>query len=203
MNVVNRFVPLRVALALAVSLMAGAAYAQSVTTAFEGFSGRSDEPVKIEADNLEVREKDEAAIFTGNVVVVQGQSTLRAAKLTIYYLAGATERAKQEADKQQKPAEQAAIPTGRDIRKLEAEGEVIVTSNEQRATGRRGVFDMQANTVVLTGDVVVAQGQNVLRGERLVVDLTTQRSRLESGGGSGRVQGVFVPGSRQPGQGKP
>jgi pilus assembly protein FimV len=71
---------------LALALMAGVpAHAQSVTGAFKDFSGHSKAPVKIEADRLEVRESDHDAIFTGKVVVLQGQSTLRAKKLTIEY----------------------------------------------------------------------------------------------------------------------
>ena len=55
---------------------------------------------------------------------------------------------------------------------------------------------MKTNTVTLTGNVVMTQGQNVLRGERLMVDLTSGVSRVESGkNGQGRVQGLFLPGS--------
>ena len=72
----------------------------------------------------------------------------------------------------------------------------MVTQKEQTATGETGVFDMKTNTVTLTGKVVMTQGQNVLRGDRLVVDLTTGVSRVESGkNGQGRVQGLFQPGS--------
>ncbi len=193
--------PLRfLAAAIVCAVVTTPAAAQSVTTAFEGFNGRSNAPVNIEADRLEVLEKDEAAIFTGNVVVVQGESTLRASKLTIYYVGQAT----QEADKKQPQApvqgssknENSPLPTGRDIRRLEADGNVIVVSKEQRATGNKGVFDMRSNTVVLSGNVVVSQGQNVLRGARLLVDLTAQTSRLDSAGGGGRVQGLFLPGNR-------
>ena len=54
---------------------------------------------------------------------------------------------------------------------------------------------MQANTVTLTGNVVMTQGKNVLRGDSLVVDLTSGVSRVESGkNGQGRVQGLFLPG---------
>jgi lipopolysaccharide export system protein LptA len=56
------------------------------------------------------------------------------------------------------------------------------------------VFDMAANTLTLNGNVVMSQGQNVLRGQRLSVDLITGVSRVESGkSSSGRVQGVFLP----------
>jgi lipopolysaccharide export system protein LptA len=85
------------------------------------------------------------------------------------------------------------------IKRLEARGGVVVTQKEQTATGETGVFDMKANTVTLTGNVVMTQGQNVLRGDRLVVDLTSGVSRVESGkNGQGRVQGLFQPGSAGP-----
>ena len=57
----------------------------------------------------------------------------------------------------------------------------MVTQKDQTATGDLGIFDMKTNTVTLTGDVVMTQGQNVLRGDRLVVDLTSGVSRVESG----------------------
>ena len=72
----------------------------------------------------------------------------------------------------------------------------MVTQKEQTATGETGMFDMKTNTVTLTGKVVMTQGKNVLSGERLVVDLTSGVSRVESGkNGQGRVQGLFLPGS--------
>lgn len=196
-------------------LAAAPVRAQSVTAAFADFSGHSKEPVKIEADRLEVRETDQAAVFSGNVVVVQGKSTLRTTKLTIEY----TEKAKAAAadgghgasDAAAAPGTPPATPiaaqakqgsasarlptSSRDIRRLIADGNVIVTSEQQRATGSHGIFDMASNVVTLTGNVVLTQGGNVLRGERLTVDLTSQRSRLESPHTGGRVQGVFVPGS--------
>jgi lipopolysaccharide export system protein LptA len=83
---------------------------------------------------------------------------------------------------------------------LEARGGVVVTQKDQTATGELGIFDMKNNTVTLTGSpVVMTQGPNVLRGDRLVVDLTSGVSRVESGkNGQGRVQGLFQPGSAAP-----
>ena len=170
----------RLLLAAAIAISGPAFAQQAVTSAFEGFSGRGDEPVNIEADNLEVQELEQNAVFSGRVLVVQGTSALRTDRLTIYY------EKKGAADAPQPAGE---VVTGRDIRRLEADGNVVVTSGNQKATGNKGVFDMPSNTVVLTGNVVVTQGINILRGDRLVVDLTTQKSRVESGGG--RVQGVF------------
>lgn len=161
---------------------------QSVTNAFKGFSGRSDQPVKIEANQLDVRESDQAAIFTGNVFVQQGDSTLKSSKLTVFY--DNTPAAKGAAPA---PAAAAGPQGSRNIRRIEAEGNVVVQSKDQHATGDRGVFDLPSNTVTVTGNVVLTQGQNVLRGNRLVVDLTTQQSKLESSASGGRVQGVFGP----------
>lgn len=172
--------------ALTLLLAGGTAFAQeAVTSAFKGFSGRGDEPVSIEADKLDVQEGEQNAVFSGNVVVVQGASTLRTNRLTIFYEKGeAPSGAATGSD---------SVVTGRQIRRLQADGAVIVTSGDQRATGARGVFDMPSNTVVMTGNVVVTQGNNILKGDRLFVDLTTQKSRVESANSGGRVQGVFGP----------
>ncbi|WP_271167332.1 LptA/OstA family protein [Hansschlegelia plantiphila] len=181
------------------ALAAPATAQQAVTSAFSGFSVRSDEPTNVEADNLEVRDQEHAAIFSGNVVMKQGISTLQTRKLTIYYYdkdkpAPAAGNAPKPIQGETKNPSGGAKPeSGRDIRKMEAEGDVVVTQNDQKATGARGVFDTQANTADLTGGVVVTQGDNVIRGDRLHVNLTTQTSRIESSGGGGRVQGVFKP----------
>ncbi|WP_155905113.1 LptA/OstA family protein [Methylopila sp. M107] len=186
--------------ALAVLAVPSAVQAQqqnqgAVTSAFSGFSTKSDDPVNVEADNLEVRDQDQSAVFSGKVVLKQGGSIVNARKLTIYYYQkGQTPAAKTDGSpKQGETAGGAAKPeTGRSIRRMEAEGDVVVTQRNQRATGARGVFDVESNKVELTGGVVVSQDDNVIKGDRLRVDLTTQTSRVE-GGGSGRVQGVFTP----------
>lgn len=175
----------------------------SVTSAFSGFSAKSNEPVNVESDNLEVRDQDQAAVFSGNVVLKQAGSTVNARKLTIfYYKKGEGPKPDAKPDQGARPAQGetkgpdgASKPeAGRDIRRMEAEGDVVVTQRNQRASGARGTFDVEANKVELSGGVVVAQDDNVIRGERLKVDLTTQTSRIEGGGG--RVQGVFKPRQR-------
>jgi len=73
-----------------------------------------------------------------------------------------------------------------------------VTQKDQTATGDLGIFDMATNTVTLTGHVMMTQGKNVLRGEKLVVNLTSGVSRVESGKHQ-RVQGLFPSGGGAPG----
>jgi lipopolysaccharide export system protein LptA len=167
--------------------------------ALQGFSQNRDQPVHIEAATLVVRDKDKVATFSGDVKVVQGDTTMKSKSLVVFYEQDA------EADKTgtaaKPPAKnmQAATPGPggeQKIKRLEAHGNVVVLQKDQTATGELGIFDMKTNTVTMTNNVVMTQGQNVLRGEKLIVDLTTGVSRVESGkNGQGRVQGLFLPGS--------
>ncbi|MGN6570762.1 MAG: LptA/OstA family protein [Pseudolabrys sp.] len=163
--------------------------------ALQGFSQNRDEPVHIDAATLEVRDKDKVATFSGNVHVKQGDTDMRCKSLVVFY---EQDDAKPAPAKGGKPMQQAEPGPGgnQKIKKLEARGGVIVTQKEQTATGELGIFDMPTNTVTLTGNVVMTQGKNVLRGDKLIVDLTTGVSRVESAkNGHGRVQGLFLPSS--------
>ena len=152
--------------------------------ALQGFSQNRDQPVHIESATLEVRDKDKVATFSGNVKVTQGDTGMRCKSLVVFY-----EQDGADADKGKSMQAATPGPGGQQkIKKLEARGGVVVTQKEQTATGELGLFDMKTNTVTLTGNVVMTQGQNVLRGDRLIVDLTTSVSRVESGkDGQGRV----------------
>jgi lipopolysaccharide export system protein LptA len=170
--------------------LAAAQSAQGVPNALQGFSQNRDKPVQIEAATLEVRDKDKVATFSGNVHVTQGDTNLRSKSLVVFYDQGS--------DSPMKTAQPG--PGGQQsIRRLEAKGGVVVTQKDQTATGDNASFDMRTNTVTLLGNVLVTQGQNVLRGDRLIVDLTSGISRVESGkAGQGRVQGLFVPSGSNP-----
>lgn len=169
---------------VAASIAAAPASAPAVNkgppNALQGFSQNRDQPVQIEAASLEVRDKDKVATFTGNVKVVQGDTTMRCKSLVVFY------------DGSAKPGGMNTTSTGsgsqQQISRLEAKGGVVVTQKEHTATGDTGLFDMRANTVTLLGNVMVSQGQNVMRGDRLVVDLTSGVSRVESGNSHGPVR---------------
>jgi lipopolysaccharide export system protein LptA len=144
--------------------------------ALQGFSQNRGQPVQIEAGALEVRDKDKVATFSGNVKVVQGDTTLRCKALVVFY--------EQQGQAAGAPAMKAATPGpggSSQISRLEATGGVTVNQKEQTATGDSALFDMKANTVTLKGNVVVSQGQNVMRGDRLVVNLTTGVSQVLAG----------------------
>ena len=182
----------------ALALSSVAAQAQKgPPNALQGFSQNRDQPVHIQAAKLEVRDKQQVATFSGNVHVKQGDTNMRCQTLKVYY-----ERNKD--DGKAKPSTIKAATPGpggeQRIRRLEATGNVVVNQKDQTASGNLGVFDMKANTVTLSGNVVMTQGQNVLRGDRLVVNLTSGVSRIESGkNGKGRVEGLFVPSGNGPG----
>src|SRR5262249_40862803 len=183
--------PLLLLAALIVS--AGVLFAQPTPSgppnALQGFSQNRDQPVHIEAATLEVRDKQKEATFSGDVRVKQGDTGLRCKSLVVFYEQGGEDASKAKTMPAASPG-----PGGEQrIKRLEARGGVVVTQKDQTATGELGIFDMKSNTVTLTGNpVIMTQGQNVLRGEKLVVDLTSGVSRVESGkNGQGRVQGLF------------
>jgi lipopolysaccharide export system protein LptA len=67
------------------------------------------------------------------------------------------------------------------IKRIEARGGVTVAQKEQTAAGDSAIFNLRENTVTLTGNVVVTRGQDILRGHRLMVNLTSGISRMDGG----------------------
>lgn len=187
------FIAKPLAMAAAVACLATATFAQQSNqpNAMQGFSQNRDKPVQISAGALEVRDKEKVAVWTGDVKVVQGDTTMRSKTLTVYYDGDQAQGGdKGAAAKGQTTMRQATPGPGgnQQIRKLEAKGSVIVTQKDQTVTGESATFDMKSNTVTMGGGVLLTQGQNTLKGDRLTVNLTTGMSKVES---SGRVTGTF------------
>ena len=179
---------------LATALVSAASTARAQSgppNALQGFSQNRDQPVKIDAANLQVRDKDKVATFGGNVHLVQGDTTLRCKTLVVFY--------DQDASPGAMTVAAPATPGGsQSIKRLEAKGDVIVTQKDQTATGENGVFDMKSNTVTLRGRVVISQGPQVIEGDRLVVNLTTGVSNVECDSNPGkqcRVRALLHPNS--------
>jgi len=179
---------------------------QGVPNAMQGFSQNRDQPIQIEAASLEMRDKKKEATFSGNVKVVQGDTTMTSKTLVVFYestpapAAGtpasgappaAAPNAKAAAPAKGAPMKSATPgPDGSSsIKRLEARGNVVVTQKDQVVTGETAVFDTKTNLVTMLGGVVLTRGKDVLRGDRLLVDMTTGVSRVESD--NGRVQGLF------------
>jgi lipopolysaccharide export system protein LptA len=184
---------------------------QGVPNAMQGFSQNRDQPIQIEAASLEVRDKQKEATFTGDVKVVQGDTTMKSKSLVVFYdgakstdqPSGNAPPAK-GADKNQIKAAQPGPGGSSSIRRLEARGNVIVTQKDQVVTGDAAIFDTRSNLVTMqggSGKVVLTKGKNVLRGDRLIVNMTTGTSRVEST--SGPVQAVFDSAGSGQGGGAP
>ena len=165
---------------------------QGVPNAMQGFSQNRDQPIQIEAATLEMRDKKKEATFSGNVKVVQGDTTMTSKVLVVFYeSAAATAPAAAPAGNAKAAAKAAPAPIqsatpgpggSSQIRRLEAKGNVVVTQKDQVVTGENAVFDTKTNLVTMvggTGGVILTQGKNVLRGDRLIVDMTTGVSRVE------------------------
>lgn len=143
----------------------------------------SNAPVDVDADRIEVQDRADRAIFSGNVRAVQAEMTMTAARMTVAYTGGS--------DNTQ-------------IQRLDASGNVVVTSPTERATGAFAIYDLDKHLITMLGGVVLTRGENVVRGGRLVINLDTGRSTVDGsavgGGGStgaaagrgGRVTGHFT-----------
>lgn len=159
-------------------LLAGSALAQSGTSALKGHN--SNAPVEVAADRIEVQDRADRAIFSGNVVATQDELTLNAARVTVAYSGGG----------------------GIEIERLDASGGVTVRSPSETARGEYAVYDLGRRLITLVGGVELNQGANVVRGGRLVIDLDTGRAVVDgsasgapagvTGEGSGRVTGTFT-----------
>lgn len=150
-----------------------------------------DQPVQIDAKSLEVRDKSKIATFYGQVKVVQGDTTMHCDRLVVFY------GEELGAGKQPVPAsaDAGALPESQNIRRIEAHGHVTVNDKDQNASGNVGVYDLRAKTITLTGNVVVSQGNNVIHGERVIVDTVTGNAHVEAAPGSSRarVRALIIP----------
>jgi lipopolysaccharide export system protein LptA len=169
---------------LAAAILPGpllAAPAQQPPSLFQGFQTDSKDPVQIDAASLDISEQGQqrVAVFDGDVTVVRGDTTIKAGKMTVYT----------DIDNKNSDTEP--------FNRIEATGGVRVTSGSQVLTGGTAVVDMKSHTITMSGNVVLAQGDNVISGERLVVDTQTGRARIEQAPGK-RIRGVFSTSGMKP-----
>ena len=136
-------------------------------------------PIQIEADQLDFIDSEARAVYIGNVDAIQGDARIRAERLTIYF------------EQRSEDGSSATALGGNvgDVQRLVAEGEVYYLTPSERPRGDRGVYDYEADTITLTGNVTVTRGENVIAGDQLVVDLANGRSTVTS---EGRTQGTRV-----------
>ena len=164
--------------AAAAALAAGAAHAQLSTNPNKG-------PIDISADSVDVRDPQHLVIYKGRVEALQDQDRLRTDLLNIYYKqAPKTAGSPKPAAAPNAAASNAAGADFGAIDHMEAIGNVYFVTPTQVAKGDKAVYTADNDTIVVTGDVVLTQGENVGRGSRLVINLATGNSTLEGGGDS-------------------
>lgn len=156
------------ALVLAAVLAGGGAplAAQEAKIAFGGLSQDTTLPVEVQADSLSVDNAKGTAVFEGNVLVGQGEMRLAAARVTVEYGAD-----------------------GKSIARLHATGGVTIANLADAAEAREALYTIDSGVIVLTGDVLLTQGQSALSGQKLTIHLKDGTGVME-----GRVSTTFVPG---------
>lgn len=129
----------------------------------------SDQPIGYGADTGELT--NTAVSLRGRAEITQGQSRLRANAI------------------------EGARDASGGLTRIEASGDVYYVTPTETIRGDRAIYNVADATVVVTGDVILTQGQNVLTGARLSYNVDTGQARIEGGGGQngGRVRGVFYP----------
>jgi lipopolysaccharide export system protein LptA len=168
MSGMKRLVPLFLLAAL------GFAPASGQISALKGHN--SDAPVDVAADRIEVQDRADRAIFSGNVVVRQGELTLTAARLTVAYSGGG----------------------GPQLRRIDATGGVVVRGPSETARGDVGIYDLERRIITLIGAVSLVQKDAKVNGGRLTIDLDSGRAVIDGGGPpgvtsqGGRVTGTFT-----------
>ncbi|MGC4409773.1 LptA/OstA family protein [Allorhizobium sp. NPDC080224] len=167
-------------LLVSAGLLAGQTAAQTTNSQMNGLKLSNDQPIQIESDQLEIREQEKKAFFTGNVKVVQGTTTLQAGTMVVHY----------------RGEGQTVTQGNADIEKIDVAQKVFLSSGTQQATADTGYFDMAQQLFVLEGErVVLSEGQNVFVGCKLTVQMNSGQAKLDSCGR--RVQIQLDPKSQQ------
>lgn len=156
--------------ALALAAPAGA---QSTTTTTTSGAGTTAKPVDVEADQMEVFDKEKRTVFKGHVVAKRTDVTLNAELLTVNY-----------ADVKQPDGS-----TKSDVTHIAAEGGVVIVTAREKITGDKATMDPKSNDLEVDGNVTVVQGATVIRGGHLHANLNTHKMEMTGG----RVKGSFLP----------
>lgn len=128
-----------------------------------GISADPNAPVEVTADNLNVDQDTGSAVFSGNVVIGQGDLRLSAPQVQVTY----------------------SDATG-DITRLQASGGVTFATPTEAAEAATADYDLVAGTLTMAGDVLLTQGASALSADSMVVNLDTGTAQM-----TGRVRTVF------------
>jgi lipopolysaccharide export system protein LptA len=141
------------------------------------------QPIQIQSDRLDAYQEKKVVIFSGNAVATQGDRTIKADRLLIYYKdrPGGTEK------KDIKDMEAVG-----DLERLEAQGHVTITEINRIVTGDHAIFYYDLQKIVMTGNAVMREGKNIIKGGKIIVFLDEDRGIVE-GSESKRVTATIYP----------
>lgn len=144
---------------------------------FAGFGSKSDAPYEISAHELTVLDDQNIAILTGDVHVLQDLSLLKTPYLKVFYTDAGDGSSQAQG-----------------IRRIEARKGVYIESGTQIATGNQADYDAETEIMVMTGSVVLIDGCNVIKGDKLHVNLRTGKSKITATP-DGRIDLLLKPNS--------
>lgn len=156
----------RLLLPLFLATAAAPTLAQGTNVAFGSLAQNTDLPVEVTADNLAVDQEAGTAIFTGNVLIGQGEMRLTAPRVLVVY-----------AQEQQS------------IERMEATGGVTLVSGPDAAESDRADYSIADGVIVMTGNVLLDQGLNALSADRMTVQLNDGTAQMQ-----GRVKTILQSG---------
>jgi lipopolysaccharide export system protein LptA len=135
-------------------------------------------PVDVTSDRIEVQDRTDRAVFTGNVHATQADLILDTQRLTVAYSGGQGN-------------------TGLQINRLDAAGGVVVHTASEIAKGDLGIYDLDRKLITLIGNVQLNRENNQVNGSRLVIDLNSGQAVIDGGppgvnSSGGRVTGHFT-----------
>jgi lipopolysaccharide export system protein LptA len=154
----------------------------------------SKEPVSIDADKLVYYDKERKAVYSGKVVVIQGDTKMTCSIMTVFLDRAPAAGANAPAAATSAPTPAGDKPSANSgIKHMDATGPVTVISKTQVATGDNATYDKLQDRVQLIGHVTLSDGQNTTKGDKLTYDLKTGQATIDTGSTTGRVHGQFVP----------
>ena len=180
---------------LAALLLAAPALAQSKPgpASAVGSLGSSKEPISIDANQLDVFDKEGRAVFSGDVVAVQGETTMRCATMTVLY---ESQRGKGGGKTASASPGAGGLTQDSSIKKIDCKGPVVIKTKEQTATGDSATFDRVANKVFLIGNAALSDAKgNVTKGQRVAYDVGTGVANVVGDKTAPRVKAIIIQGS--------
>lgn len=161
-------------------LAAVLAFGMSLTGSVGAQVAQEGGPVMVGGDNWRADQNALTQSWDGRVEIIQADSRLRADHVVISHAPG---------------GEGENSGWGEVIR-IEATGNIYYVTPETTVKGDSAVYTKSSDTMVISGDVVLQQGNNVMTGTRLVAEVGAGRTTMDAAPnsiGKGRVRAVLYP----------